>query len=90
MCARTRVYRWNPGLEVTDMIYDDKPGGYDRVMVWLAGHSPATVSGICHALGVTRSRALLILRVAERNGDVSRTQKPYPNQWTRTQDWRKT
>lgn len=64
------------------------PGGYDRVLAWLAANSPATVSDICAVLGVTRSRALLVLRAAKRNGDVQDVPfsscQLYPVQWSVT------
>jgi hypothetical protein len=66
-----------------------RPGGYDRVLSWLAGNSPATVNQACCALGITRSRALLVLRSAERAGDVSYARTAharggYPRLWSVT------
>lgn len=62
---------------------------YDRVLAWLAGHSPATLNEIAAGTGVTRDRALACLRVAERRGDATRTPPPppttrrYPHHWSR-------
>jgi len=65
---------------------EQKPGGYDRVLAWLATHSPAEVRDLSAALDITRDRALLVLRTAERNGDARREPhapgQRYPVQWS--------
>ena len=63
-----------------------KPGRYQEILDWLAGHSPATVNDIGYALGLTRSRVLLVLRTARSNGDVRGEpfsgEQLYPVQWS--------
>ena len=49
-------------------------------MAWLAANSPATVNQVCRASGVTRNRALLILRAAADNGDARKEWHNWPHQ----------
>jgi hypothetical protein len=63
-----------------------RPGKYGEITAWLAANSPATVNQVCTALGVTRSRALLVLRAAAENGDARKEwhdwpRRRYPLKW---------
>ncbi len=57
----------------------DGPGHYGPVMAWLAEHPRSTLQDICAAAGVTRERAQLILRHAEKKGIATRTGRDRPD-----------
>lgn len=89
----SRVSRWHiarAGRPQVPAPREQRPGGYDRMLAWLALHPRATVSEICQALDVTRDRALLVLRAARRAGDVRGEPhgpgRLYPVRWSVRQE----
>lgn len=69
-------------------ISGNQPDHYDRVMSFLAAHSPATATDIGVALGLTQARVFLVLHAAERNGAVQHQDRGphtvYPLLWSMT------